>query len=87
MSHSDADDEVSVPIEYWFGKDSVQGRDESFWTKDAMERAIGAYWYRVHQEAHGPEIPMPSLLVTIDRERGVVVVSAAEPYVPLAKVG
>lgn len=71
----DAAETVTVPIEYWTGPNSIQGRDESFWTKEAMERAVGAYWYRVHQQSHGRDVPMPTISLSVDRKRGVVVVT------------
>ena len=57
-----------IPIQFWDDPDFDHISD-SFWIKDAMERAVGVFWYN---HVRGTDKPMPELTLKISEVRGVV---------------
>jgi len=64
-----------IPVEYW-GNPDVDHFEDTFWIKEAMQSAIGVLWYK---QVRPYKLAMPkNLSLTLDTERGVVVVSDEE---------
>lgn len=56
-------------VQYWDDPDYDHTVD-AFWVKEAMERAVGKFWLdHVFQSG----LSMPSITVTLNSDRGVVV--------------
>lgn len=61
-----------VDVQWWNDPD-VDHLTDSFWVKEAMQHGIGLFWFN---HVRKDRLPMPkNLTVTLDTERGVVVVS------------
>lgn len=56
------------PIRYW--SDYSNKEDASFWVNDTITKLISHIWYTEYRQKI-----MPDFTVTIDKDRGVVVVS------------
>jgi hypothetical protein len=72
---------VQQKIEFWNDpEDPVDHDKDTFWIREAMERAVSMYWLR-HVNKTGDlnsegTAPWPNHLnITIDRELGTVIVS------------
>ena len=57
-----------TPIEWW-NDPEVDHTVDTFWIKDAMQTAVGLFWYN-HVRNTGK--PMPELKLKISEVRGVV---------------
>lgn len=62
-----------IKIQYWNDPvDPVDHDKDTFWIKTAVEGAVGRMWYKnIANKRAFPD----NLTITIDRDRGVVVIS------------